>query len=270
MTELHRAATIGDIDLVLRELAGGSDDLIHKMDDETWQTPLHCACASDMLVCIKVLIEKGADIEAVDLAYKKPIHLARSETALRILLDAGADPNVTSAAGAWAGQILVPLINSLTLRGEIGLAKVLREYGADPMAEPVDGERVLKILDSESPFEFLPERVAQSDSLMVHVRRMSKDLTRSPEEWVALFPGQDLSAILHPPLPDQSLQTWAERAQSILEDLEKVAECIRQYAPPDRTTKLLAVLETRRSKEEHKILLRRRREEYAFSRGWKF
>ena len=60
-------------------------------------TPLHHAVNDDhkgsRLKMIELLIDRGANVNAIDDTHHTPLHLASSEEVARLLIDAGADVN---------------------------------------------------------------------------------------------------------------------------------------------------------------------------------
>jgi len=97
---LHAAAENGNIEMVRILLDRGFD--VNARDN--WgETPLHNAISRDFLDIAKMLIEKGAGINAASTADgstgKTPLHYARSDKAVRILVRKGADINAKDRKG---------------------------------------------------------------------------------------------------------------------------------------------------------------------------
>lgn len=66
--------------------------------DATKSTALHYATKHGHLTIMRFLIEKGADLHALNQRLSTPLHLTEKNIdAIRILLEAGADPNLKDA-----------------------------------------------------------------------------------------------------------------------------------------------------------------------------
>jgi ankyrin repeat protein len=96
-----------------------------------WYTPLHEACRSGDLECMRLLLEHGADVDARDVDHYTPSHLAsrlgRME-ALRLLLQYNSDVNAKGRSD----------LTALHIASRIGLtevAQVLLEHGANVNAQ---------------------------------------------------------------------------------------------------------------------------------------
>lgn len=101
MTALHWASNAGHIDIV-ELLVGAGADLDRVEPDSRW-TPLHFACAKpEHETVARVLIDAGADVNALDNVQWSALHLACDRGYLdtvRALLEAGADVHAQSANG---------------------------------------------------------------------------------------------------------------------------------------------------------------------------
>ena len=115
MAPIHGAAYRGDVEALRRLLAEGvSPDAT----DDRAQTPLHCLCRSTYnggtynggayngVLCVKLLIEAGADLEAVDRDGYTPLHLCPARTTnfqiVSLLVEAGANVNAVNNYGSTA------------------------------------------------------------------------------------------------------------------------------------------------------------------------
>lgn len=82
-----------------------ADPALVAAKDDTDRTPLHWAARGTSHAVLAVLVEKGADLNALDRGGIAPIHslASRGDTAgLTLLLDKGADVNLASAQGETA------------------------------------------------------------------------------------------------------------------------------------------------------------------------
>ena len=112
-------------------------------DVRDWQgwTPLHAAALRGDLAEIDQLIAAGADPSTADNKGFTPLHLAAQEGragAARALLDSGAEVDRRNRFGNT--PLFVAVFNS---RGRGDLIFLLRERGADPMAENASGQTPL-------------------------------------------------------------------------------------------------------------------------------
>jgi ankyrin repeat protein len=90
-TPLHCAAEEGHEATVKLLLEKGADI---EAKDHDHQAPLHCAAEAGHTAIVKLLLEKGADIEAEDHYHQAPLHCAAEaghEAIVKLLLEKGAD-----------------------------------------------------------------------------------------------------------------------------------------------------------------------------------
>ncbi|MGW7080416.1 ankyrin repeat domain-containing protein [Streptomyces sp. NPDC054866] len=108
---VHYAAADGDTDGLRTLLAGGA--VAEAADDAGW-TPLHFASQAQSPSAVEVLLAAGAAVDAADRDGNTPLWRAvfgsKGEgTTIRLLLDAGADPDGDNVHGvsprALAGRI---------------------------------------------------------------------------------------------------------------------------------------------------------------------
>ena len=98
------AAAFGRIDR-LRTLLDGDAKRVNEPSPDGF-TPLHLAIFGGSEEAVRILVERGADVEALStasFAQVRPLGTAafvRSAPLARILLDAGADPNGAEEGGA--------------------------------------------------------------------------------------------------------------------------------------------------------------------------
>ncbi|QDU92500.1 ankyrin repeat domain-containing protein [Lignipirellula cremea] len=93
MTDLHRAACLGDLDWVQAEIAAGAD-IRAGCDEGT--TPLHRAAATAQLKICGLLIDAGADVNAPDRTGMTPLDYA----------DCGDEYDFTGKAAARVEKLL--------------------------------------------------------------------------------------------------------------------------------------------------------------------
>jgi ankyrin repeat protein len=100
-TPLHHAAADGSIDKVTLLLSAGADANV--LDDDGW-TPLHFAALAKSASVTEALLSAGAQTELKDSYGNTPLWRAvfSSEddgTVIRLLLNAGANPNAVNLSG---------------------------------------------------------------------------------------------------------------------------------------------------------------------------
>jgi uncharacterized protein len=136
--DVFEAAAIGDVDR-LRALLDGDSALVNAWSEDGF-TPLHFAAFFGHPEAAKLLVDRGAELEArstneqiaLDAA---PLHSASAAGQLevcRVLLDAGADVNAVQHGGYTA--LLDAAVN-----GDEELVEFLLERGADRAARLDDG-----------------------------------------------------------------------------------------------------------------------------------
>jgi len=145
LTALHAAVVFGGsegyIETAKVLIEGGAPINDKSMDGML--TPLHCASAKGHVGCVKLLIDKGSDVHALDKYNSTPLRIAASNAnslenierfkqVAEHLLDAGADINASSAAGN------TPL-HSIVKLGSVELVKWMLEKQADPWKRNHEG-----------------------------------------------------------------------------------------------------------------------------------
>lgn len=137
------AAAFGRIDR-LRELM---PDEANAWSDDGFSA-LHLAIFGGQEAAAKLLIEHGADLEALsrhEQIVVRPLHTAafvRSPALAQILLDAGADPNSRAEHDFTA-------LHSAAQNDDVELARILLERGADPSLTTEDGKTPADYASSE-------------------------------------------------------------------------------------------------------------------------
>jgi uncharacterized protein len=100
-TPLHYAAANGDVAVVTKLLAQGSD--LNQQDDNGW-SPLHFAAQAVSAPITELLLSAGANIDAKDIHGNTPLFRAvfssqGQGSVISLLLKAGADPNASNNSG---------------------------------------------------------------------------------------------------------------------------------------------------------------------------
>ena len=121
----------------LEELLSEQPDLVRSWSEDGF-TPLHLACFAGGAEATRLLVERGADLEALaraSFAQVRPLGtaaFARDRESARVLLEAGADPNGRGDGG------FTPL-HSAAQNGDVEFVRLLLRHGADPSAAASDG-----------------------------------------------------------------------------------------------------------------------------------
>ena len=117
------------------------------------KTPLMCAVSSPFFV--QYLLERGADIEAVDIIGRTALSYAVYDKAdprsVRLLLQAGSDVNHQDCYG------LTPFALMLEKGGNFWHARILRAYGADLSLKDKKGKTVFDVVGENESVELLNE-----------------------------------------------------------------------------------------------------------------
>ncbi|KAL3989932.1 Ankyrin repeats (3 copies) family protein [Acanthocheilonema viteae] len=148
--ELLEAARNGDEEILLSCLTPFNVNC-HAVTGRK-STPLHLACGYNRVRAVKILLEKGADVQAVDVGGLVPLHNASSFGHLEVvnlLLEAGAD---SQAEDLWN---FTPLHESAS-KGRLEVVKLLVASGADPTR---------KIGNAKAPIEYITDEDAKKEVL---------------------------------------------------------------------------------------------------------
>lgn len=136
--DVFESAAIGDVDR-LRAVLEEDSSLASAWSDDGF-TPLHYASFFGNPEAARLLIERGAELEARSTNQEfalnaAPLHsavAARQRETIEVLLDAGADVNAVQHQG------YTPLLEAAQ-SGQSELVELLLEWGADPDARLEDG-----------------------------------------------------------------------------------------------------------------------------------
>ncbi len=138
---VHEAAALGDVD-ALRGAIGRSRKRANELSADGF-TPLHLAAFFGRTEASRLLIEKGADVDARAtnrrLPSVTPLHsaaAARQTAIATLLLESGADPNATQNGG-WTA------LHSAAANGNAELVGILLERGAEAMRMADDRTRAI-------------------------------------------------------------------------------------------------------------------------------
>jgi uncharacterized protein len=127
--DIFEAASAGDL-ASLRQALDASPGSINAFSSDGW-TPLHLAAAFGTPEAVQLLLESGASVNSVskNAQTNQPLHaalaLGRNAETIRLLLDAGADPNARQTAGFTA-------IFSAAAANRSDLCELLVGHGASP------------------------------------------------------------------------------------------------------------------------------------------
>lgn len=131
----HSGRPSGSINAVVLLLRYGAD--VNAWDAQHWDTPLLCAFEVNHEEAIRLLLAAGADPNVRNAEDESPLYQCvkskRYEMA-RLLLHCGATKTIDKGGGP-AGMHALGLATS---RLDVEMVKLLLEFGADPHAEDVD------------------------------------------------------------------------------------------------------------------------------------
>jgi len=152
--DVFEAAAFGDVDR-LTELLTSEPSLVNSYSGDGF-TALHFAAFFGRFEAAALLIERGAEVDAFGRGWMTgtAMHSAVSRLqsdVLRILLDAGANPNVRQSAG-WT-----PL-HAAAMNGDLASVELLLASGADPAATNDEGRSVID-LATESGDQATADRI---------------------------------------------------------------------------------------------------------------
>ena len=125
---LHWAASAGHTDLVVWLLRQGANP---DMGDAKQVTPLKMAAICDHHSTVSALLSAGANPNLCDSSGFAPLHCAafQGTACTSLLLLVGADPNIAARDGSTPLHVV----------GSTSAAKLLLEYGANPLIRDAEG-----------------------------------------------------------------------------------------------------------------------------------
>jgi uncharacterized protein len=152
--DVFEAAAFGDVDR-LTELLRDEPSLVTSYSGDGF-TALHFAAFFGRYEAAALLIKRGAEVDAFGRGWMTgtAMHSAASRLqsdVVRILLEAGANPNVRQSAG-WT-----PL-HAAAMNGDLTSVELLLAWGADPTANNDEGRSVID-LATESGDEQTADRI---------------------------------------------------------------------------------------------------------------
>ena len=136
---LCEAAAMGDVEKVKKLLALGYTP--DARGGQNNKTPLHCAVENNSTEAAKLLLERGAEIEARNTKNQTPLHFAslnNSTEAAKLLLERGAEIEARDV------ESRTPL-HLAALNKSTEAAKLLLERGAEIEAKDVDNRTPLEV-----------------------------------------------------------------------------------------------------------------------------
>ncbi|MDG7057356.1 MAG: ankyrin repeat domain-containing protein [Wolbachia endosymbiont of Penenirmus auritus] len=132
-TLLHWAVSNSYIEIVNVLIERGAE--VNAVNNDGW-TPLHPAAEIGNTEIVNALVKHGASVDAIGCNGWTPLHLAASDgykETVKVLIEKGANVNKEDVAG-WA-----PL-HFAVMRGKEDVAEVLIEKGADPLLKDKCGK----------------------------------------------------------------------------------------------------------------------------------
>ena len=116
------AALAGDVETLEHLLDSGEP-----VDEQGIATPLYFACQRGQFDAAALLVDRGADVNALS-KWGTPLHVAArrgSVDIVELLLQNGADPNITG------GEYSHTPLHEAAIGGSVGVGELLLEYGAN-------------------------------------------------------------------------------------------------------------------------------------------
>jgi uncharacterized protein len=131
--DVFEAATLGDVGR-LRSLLAADRELVRAQSSDGF-TPLHLACFFGQPMAAELLVQQGADANAVSPGRIAVIHSAaasRDAGIVKLVLKAGANPNLQQQGGYTA-------LHEAAMHNSVERAQTLLDAGADRMIRSDDG-----------------------------------------------------------------------------------------------------------------------------------
>lgn len=127
--------------------------------DEYGNTPLHYAISGNNTQVVRLLLAKGADIEATNKAGCTPLNYFKgywNKEAIQVLLENGANVNSTNKYGENTIHRACSCISTTSsqngheITGTIDLIKLFQSYGVDHCAKNKEGKTPVELIENEN------------------------------------------------------------------------------------------------------------------------
>ena len=178
---LQDAAADGLVERVMELLDRGTP--VDAREPVRQRTALHMAVLREQFKVARLLIERAADVNARDALGHVCLTLWRDSGSVRylkLLLDAGADPNIVGPDG------LTPFLWHVRERSGLKVLRILLDGGADVHARTPEGGNALELAPSDTPSvrrhikDLLGVALDPIEQLQEHVRQFPV-LAETPE-----------------------------------------------------------------------------------------
>ncbi|MEZ4317480.1 MAG: ankyrin repeat domain-containing protein [Myxococcota bacterium] len=175
-TTVFEAADVGDVD-ALRAMLDERPERIGLRDESGW-TPLHHACYRDHVEVVVLLLERGADANAVAVGECVPIHMAATEgsaATIDALAAGGADLNIPDDTGVTA-------LHYAALPGRLDVVEALIRHGAAVNMKDAKQETALDVAQRLDDVEVAQaiEKAGGKNGTEVHMKDVLAALPDGP------------------------------------------------------------------------------------------
>lgn len=138
---------------IIEQLEGNNAD-IHAVDNNgTGQTALHVAAAAGLDSIVELLLEFGAQTDAIDAAGDIPLHLAAKNGKLDAVKSLLSRPQGEAVINATNNENLTPLVQAVFESLDVEVVQELLQRGADPNVSILDDGTVLHLMTATPGFE---------------------------------------------------------------------------------------------------------------------